>query len=340
MSATWGLHNNRIDAATLVQEGFISIGWDAMGDLREVGDDQERMKLALAERHPTRKSGSVPVAAGVLRRFAFLAQEGDYVIAPNKQDRTINIGRIAGPYEFHPDADTHSHRRRVDWLRTGIPRSDFTQSALNEIGSAVTMFRVSRHTQEFLAAVGHEAAARPVPPVTETEPEVDEVEDEPNAAKVEQYTQDFVLKLLHTDLSHEEFEHFTADLLRAMGYRARVTQFVADGGVDVLVHKDQLGLEPGLIKVQCKHTTKSHGNADVNQLAGTLGHGEVGLFVTLGSFSAAALAIERQRSDIRLMSGSELVELTLEHYGKLPNTWRSRIPLRRIYVVDRGQEGY
>lgn len=300
------------------------------------------MKLVLAERHPTRKAGAIPVMAGVLRRFAFLAQEHDYVIAPNRQNRTLNIGRIVGPYEFHPEVDTHRHRRRVEWLRIGIPRSDFTQSALNEVGSAVTLFRVSRHAAEFLAAVGLEDAARTAPPLhtTDTEAEVEDAEDEPNAAKVEQYTQDYVLKVLHTDLGHEEFEHFTADLLRAMGYRARVTQFVADGGVDVLVHKDQLGLEPGLIKVQCKHTTKSHGNAEVNQLAGTLGHGEVGLFVTLGSFSPSALAIERQRSDIRLMPGSELVDLTLEHYERLPSSWRSRIPLRSVYVVDRGQEGY
>lgn len=338
MPPLWGLHNDRIDPATLVREGFVSIAYDAMGDLRDVGDDQTRMKLVLTEAYPAKKAGAIPVMAGVLRRFAFLAQEGDYVLAPDKKARTLNIGRFSGPYEFHPDEETHRHRRRVEWLRTDVPRSDFTPGALNEIGSAVTMFRVSTHAHEFLAAVG--APSTPPTPPQPTDTEADAVEDEPNATKVEQYTQDYVLKVLHTDLSHEEFEHFTADLLRAMGYRARVTQFSVDGGVDILVHKDELGLEPGLIKVQCKHTTKSQGGPEVNQLAGTLSPGEAGLFVTLGSYSSQALNTERQRSDLRLMPGSELVDLTLEHYEQLPSIWRSRIPLRRIYVVDRDQEGY
>lgn len=343
MSQMWGLHNDRFDAPNLVAEGFVSIGWDRIGDLRSNGDDQGAMKVTVQSAYPNNKPGSIPVVAGVLRRFAFTAAVGDYVIAPDKKARTLNFGKIAGPYEFHPKEPTHAHRRRVEWLRTEVPRSIFSQPALYEVGSAVTMFRVARHADEFLAVI-HGAELHEYPP--EPEPEngtgdvVESAEDEPSAAKMEQYTQDFVLKTLIAELTHEDFEHYTADLLRAMGYQARVTPYVADGGVDVPVHRDHLGLEPGLIKVQCKHTTSAQGNSEVNQLAGTLGQGEVGLFVTLGSFSAPALAIERQRSDIRLMSGAEIVELTLEHYERLPNKWRNRVPLRRVYVVDRDNEGY
>lgn len=343
MTEMWGLHNDKFAAPTLVTEGYVSIGWDRIDDLRLIGDDQAAVKVTVQSAYPHNKPGAIPVVAGVLRRFAFTAAVGDYVIAPNKKARTLNFGRISGSYEFHSDEPTHRHRRRVEWLRIEVPRSSFSQPALYEVGSAVTMFRVSRHAGEFLKVIHgaelHEQLVDPEPE-PETGDAVDFAEDEPSAAKMEQYTQDFVLKSLISELSHEDFEHFTADLLRAMGYQARVTQYVADGGVDVLVHKDHLGLEPGLIKVQCKHTSASHGNSEVNQLAGTLGHGEVGLFATLGSFSGPALAIERQRSDIRLMSGAEIVELTLEHYERLPSKWRNRVPLRRVYVVDRDNEGY
>lgn len=348
MPAMWGIHNDKFDATELVAKGFVSIGWDGTGDLRRVGDDQPAMRALVAKVFPTMKPGAIPVTAGVLRRFAFVAQEGDWVISPNRKASTLNFGRLASPYEFHAEAPTHQHRRRVTWVRTDVPRTTFSQSALYEVGSAVTMFRVANHAQEFLAALTDEQASSPSPapvdtaavPDTEPDQAVAVAEDEPSAAKMEQYTRDFVAKSLYAALSAEDFEHFTADLLRAMGYRARVTQFVADGGVDVLVHKDALGLEPGLIKVQCKQTLGSHGTSDINQLAGTLGRGEAGLFVTLGSFTTSALSIERQRSDLRLMSGAELVDLTLEHYMELPARWRARMPLRSVLVVDRDPEGY
>jgi len=169
---------------------------------------------------------------------------------------------------------------------------------------------------------------------------VDEwIETEPSAARLDQFTHDFILKTLLQDLSHEEFEHFTADLLRAMGYQARVTPYSADGGVDVIAHKDPLGLEPPVIKVQCKHTAAQQSRPDVQRLSGTLAHGELALFVSLGSFSKDALGYERERQNLRLLTGAEVVELTLSNYDKLAPHWKTRISLRQVYVVDRASEG-
>lgn len=153
MPEIWGIHNDKFDATYLVERGFVSIGWDAIGDLREVGDDQERMKQEVARAYPGQKPGAVPVVAGVLRRFAFTAQTGDLVIAPNRKARTLNFGRITGPYSHHPAEPTHRHRRMIEWLVTEVPRANFSQSALYEVGSAVTMFRVSSHADEFLARI-------------------------------------------------------------------------------------------------------------------------------------------------------------------------------------------
>lgn len=158
--------------------------------------------------------------------------------------------------------------------------------------------------------------------------------DEPNAERIEQHTKDFIIKVLQRELSHEEFEHFTADLLRTMGYQARVTPYVADGGVDVIAHKDPLGVEPPLIKVQCKHTTATQSRPEVQKLMGTLSAGEVGLFVTLGSFSREAADLEREHQRLRLFSGDDIIRLTLRHYAQLPTRWRDLLPLRPLLVVD------
>jgi restriction system protein len=265
------------------------------------------------------------------------------VIYPYKPDSTLNFGRIAGDYYYEASADLHRNRRKVEWLKTGIPRAKFSKGARYEIGSAVTLFRVKSHDREFLDFVeGTATPASPVisPAAVSVDDAAAQAEDEPNAERIEEYTRDFVIETLLKELDGPRFEHFVAHLMRAMGYRANVTQVSGDGGVDVIAHRDPLGLEPPIIKVQCKRVIGSMGAPDVHKLTGTLAPGgsELGLFITLGTFSKDAIHIGRTRQDLRLINGSEFVDLVLEHYEKLGSEWKRLLPLRRLYVVDRDPE--
>ena len=337
----WGIHNDTL-GAELLEKGFISIGWDEIPDLRTVGEGRERLKELVRRTYPNAKAGAIPVWTGVMHRFAFEMKVGDSVIAPYKPDGTLNFGVIDGPYYHTEDAPLHKHRRQVRWVRTGVARGLFPQAALYEIGSAVTLFQVRKHAdifRQFLQTPSEETFEQSTRDYKRpTEETARLVEEEVNADRIEQHTRDFIVRVLRNELSDEEFEHFVADLLRAMGYQARVTPFSADGGVDVIAHKDPLGLEPPLIKVQCKHTTSTRGRPDVQQLIGTLSAGEVGLFVTLGTFSKDAVDLERERQSLRLFGGTDVTRLTLEHYHHLPHRWRERLPLRSLLVVDRAPE--
>lgn len=339
MTTMWGIHNDAL-GHELVDQGFISVGWDAIGDLRQIGDDRERVKAALAVAYPEAKPGAIPVWGGILFRFAFEMAEGDSVVAPYKPDSTINLGIVAGPYEYHPEVEQHRHRRRVTWRKTGIPRAQFSQPALYEIGSALTLFKVAQHRDEFERYLASGSSERVSPsPTVPDEALVQGATEAPNADRIEQHTRDFVTQTLFADLSHREFEEFTADLLKALGYQTRVTPYSNDGGIDVIAHRDPLGLEPPIIKVQCKHTTRSHGRPDVQQLIGTLASNEFGLFVTLGGYSKEARDLERERQNLRLFDGSDVTRLTLEHYGELPARWRKVLPLRSVLVVDQDPAG-
>lgn len=343
MKTMWGIHNDAL-GAELVDEGFISVGWEAMPDLRTIGDDMTRMKAAVQSEYPSAKPGAVPVWAGVLRRFAFDMAEGDLIVAPYRPDGTLNFGVVSGPYEYVAGVPRHPHRRKVAWSKVGVARSLFPQSALYEIGSAVTLFQVRKHDQvfrDYLASTDDESFETTIDkdPSTSTDSKHEQAAaDEPNADRIDQHTRDFIARVLLTDLSDREFEEFTADLMRAMGYQARVTPYSQDGGIDVIAHNDPLGIEPPIIKVQCKHTSGTRGRPDVQQLIGTLSQNEAGLFVTLGSFSADAVALERERQNLRLFSGADVTNLTLAHYDALPARWRGRMPLRRVLVVDRDPE--
>lgn len=121
--------------------------------------------------------------------------------------------------------------------------------------------------------------------------------------------------------------------MKALGYEARVTQRSSDGNVDVIAHRDPLGVEPPVIKIQVKQETGSKGGPDVQQLVGALAPGDLGVYVTLGSYTKDAIGIERGRQGLRLVTGEALVELVLQNYGKLPDRWRNRIPLTSLLVV-------
>lgn len=159
MTRLWGIHNDEFPASKLVAEGFVSIGWERVPDLATIGNDQDAIRAVLQSAYPDAKPGAIPIWAGVLRRFAFVMEVGDYVVAPDRDARAVNIGRVTGRYRYVGSDDAHPHRRDVEWMVTGLPRTSFSATALNEIGSAMTLFEVRSHTEEFLAALrnaGHQ----------------------------------------------------------------------------------------------------------------------------------------------------------------------------------------
>lgn len=319
----WGIHMGREHGLAPVKDGYVAIGWANVGDLSAIPARREAFKVSISQHYPDFKSGAVPVAAGVIYRFAREMRVGDVVIFPSKPDRMINIGRIDSDYRFDPAVSaSHPNVRSVTWIRS-IPRADFSQPALNEIGSALTLFRVTTHADEFLAALAGEQF--------ETEG-IDEVSAEQVASQVEESTEDFIIKRLKTSQTSYQFEHFVAHLLKCMGYFARVTQASSDGGVDIIAHRDELGFEPPIIKVQCKQILTTIGRPEVQQLHGAIERGEHGLFVTLGSFSADAKTFERTKPNLRLIDGSALIELIYAHYHQFEPRYQMLLPLKQSYI--------
>ncbi|WP_416897263.1 MAG: restriction endonuclease [Minwuia sp.] len=324
MSGTvWGIHMADILASAPVDDGFVGIGWEPLGDLSALAPTRDAFKARFLEVYPEENPGAVPVKAGVLLRFACHMEPGDVVVYPSKPDKMVHIGQIADGYEWHAEhMNQYPHRRKVTWI-AARPRSDFSQSALYEIGSAITLFEITNHADEFLAAMkGESTGAEAI--------DKDTIEEVSN--QVEESTEDFIIKRLKTKLSPYEFEKFVAHLLTCMGYHARVTQQSSDGGIDIIAHRDELGFEPPIIKVQCKQTLDQTGRPAVQQLHGAIETGEHGLFVTLGGYSPDALVFERSKPNLRLISGTSLIELVYAHYEKFAPRYKVLLPLQRTYI--------
>jgi restriction system protein len=321
----WGIHAGRTgDAdALFLKHGCIAIGWDEMGDLSLLAADREAFKQQYTRAYPEAKRGAIATVSGIPFRFLHEMKVGDLVVYPSKQDKQIHIGRVTGEYKYASD-DIHRypHRRSVAWL-SHVPRLQFTQGALYEIGSALSLFQVKNYADEFRPAV--DGKPSPTLPVDQDE-SVAIVSDE-----MEDTTRDFVLKRLAQEFKGLPLEDFVVHLLQCMGYHARKTR-VNEPSVDVIAHKDHLGIEPPIIKVQIKSSASTVTDKDVSALYGKLSHGEYGLFVTLGTYSPACRSFEQGKANLRLIDGEELVDLIFAHYEQFDSRHKGLLPLRRIYV--------
>jgi len=319
----WGIHMERHHELAPLQKSYIAIGWPAIGDLSDIPADRDAFKSAVANSYSGTKPGAIPVVAGVLFRFANEMKRGDFIIYPSKADRSVNIGTIASDYIFDVSADPdYPNRRLVKWLKS-FPRAVFSQSALHEIGSAITLFQVRNNSEEFLSALEGK-------PLQSTE--IDEQTFSAASEATEENAKDFVIKTLKSKLDPYQFEHFIGHLLEKLGYYARVTQKSGDEGVDIIAHKDILGFEPPIIKVQCKQILSNVGRPEVAQLYGNVQSGEFGLFVSLGDYTSQARQFERSKHNLRLINGDELVDLIFEHYDHFEPRYQTILPLKQTYI--------
>lgn len=311
----------------------LALGWSQMGDLTRLPDDREAFKAKVQQAYPDAKPGAIANYAGQLYRFVHVMKPGDLVAFPCKRDRQIHLGRVDGDCLYDPThMPEYPNQRPVKWIKS-VPRTHFSQGALYEAGSAMSLFRIATYADEFIAAIeGKAAAAAPVPVA----------QDETIAAvatNIEDSTYDFIIKTLARETKGHPFAHFVGHLLGTMGYKARISPPGSDGGIDILAHKDQLGLEPPIIKVQCKSSEGTVGDPEVSSLYGKVSGGEFGLFVTLGSFSPKAAAFAKSKPNLRLVDGEELVELIFAHYEQFDARYKGLLPMRRVYVPEPVDEG-
>lgn len=323
----WGIHGGRTGDADSIflKKDQMTIGWVDMGDLGKLAASRDAFKARMQEVIPDKKPGYYPMATGQVFRFVHEVKEGDLVIYPSKRDRHVHIGEIVGGYTYvEKNSDGYPNRRAVKWIKD-FPRTRFSQGALYEIGSAMSFFQVKNYADEFLAALSGQSVSSD-----------DGGDDTASyvAEEIEQNTRDFILKVLAQELKGHGFAEFVGHLLNTMGYRTRVAPPGPDGGVDIIAHRDELGFEPPIIKVQVKSSEGSIGNPEVSQLIGTLDGSEFGLFIALGTFTNPARNTARNKSNLRLIDGDELVNLVLTHYEQFDSKYKGMLPLKRVYVPE------
>ncbi len=318
----WGIHTR--DDMLFLNGNLIAIGWEEMGDLSSM-KEREDIRKKMGECYPDASKQSIATNTGQIYRFVHEVQAGDYVVFPSKIDRMINIGIVEGEYYYAQAAnDTgydYLNRRKVKWLKH-ISRQMFSQGALYEVGSALTIFQIKNYTDEYLSALNKDFKK-----VTEAVVEDDTVAA--TAEEIQENTKDFILKELSRQLKGFGLEDFVANLLQAMGYRTKVSKQGGDNGIDIIAYKDEL---PPRILVQVKSVDGDIKEATIQSLKGAMREGDYGLFVTLSDYTKNAQAYLDNTPIIRGINGTELVDLILKYYEQIDEKYQKMIPLKKVYI--------
>ncbi|MBV9071915.1 MAG: restriction endonuclease [Acidobacteria bacterium] len=309
----------------------VAIGWPEVGDLtdaRSVAD----VRAAYFRAYPDAKPGEVGNAVAMLHKFRATFKLGDHVVSYNRAAREYLVGKIAGDYQFLPGVVTdHPHVRSVDWSGR-VSRDLLRVSSRNTLGSTLTLFSLPREVwDDITQAVRGDISA------TLTAPEAEQVAQE----KVEieesrQDTQARALELIKDKLSRlddVQMEQLVAALLRAMGYRTRVSPKGPDRGVDVFASPDGLGFQEPRIKVEVKHRLRTAiGAPEVRSFLGALRPGDRGLYVSSGGYSREAkYEAERANIPITLLDLDELAAAVVTFYESFDLEGRALISLVKVY---------
>ena len=328
--AVWTIRGGRGGEyeGAFLEKGVVAVSF---GLSRSVADFTDRGALRV---HLSNRSG-----ADQIWRLYNDVEDGDMVVLPRKLTRQVAVGRIRGPYIYQPDPMVGDcrHARDVEWLVENIPRSNFDQDLLNSIGSALTISqprapnseaRIQRIVDVFCGDVT--PGVEPSNDGFSQEDELDETID------IHQEIQDRIVTRLRQKFAGTRLEYLVASILQTSGYVVLQTREGADGGVDVLAGKGDMGFGEPRLCVQVKGRTSPVDLAEYDRLQGNIAsfRAEHGLLVSLGGFTKPVHDRNEQSFFvIRLWGPDELAQRLLENYDSLPQDIRADIPLETVRIL-------
>jgi len=133
-------------------------------------------------------------------------------------------------------------------------------------------------------------------------------------------------------LTWEKMQELVAGLLRAMGYKTRISPAGSDRGKDIIASPDGFGFEQPRIVVGVKHRPNTAiGSQELRSFLGGRHKDDKGLYVSTGGFTKdAKYEADRGSIPVVLLDLNDLSNEIVRHYGEMDMEARSLIPLTTI----------
>lgn len=347
MTQAWvirsGRHGER-DAWAL-QSSCSGGGWAEVPDLTGCSTP-DAIAQVVAETYTGQPEGYLKTQARQLWALRGRIEAGSLIAMPMKTTKQIALGRVAGPYEYraHEEDQAKRHVVPVAWQRLDLPRSAVKQDLLFTLGSALTIFSPSKNNAvarlEHLlehgtdpgqivdgASLKHSKSGAPV----DTTDDVDEPELSPD---IEEVAKDQITSRIAADFAGHGLATLVTALLSAEGMRCTQSPPGPDGGIDIIAGRGLLGLdEPILVQVK---SGSQVGSPVVSQLHGVMSTygAKQGLLVAWGGVSKQAQdALKTSQLRVRVWQAADVVDAVLAQYDRLDEEIRSRLPLKRVWML-------
>ncbi len=313
-----------------LEKGIVAIGWAEVGPVAADTPDEE-LKRRFLESYPAEKEGWRFVGAAMVRRFAREIHLGDSIATWDRNRRVYPLGTVTGGLEWQ------NHElprvRKVQWTHE-VDRDQLSVGARNSLGAIATMFRLPPEVAlEMWTRARPLGSSAPVPasipPRTEEDDESEELVLRDVEAKSQQFVEDRLARL-----SWREMQELVAGILRAMGYRTRVSPEGSDRGVDIFASPDGLGLQEPRVFVEVKHRRNDPiGAPAIRAFLGGRKPSDRCLFVSTSGFSKEArYEADRSAVPLTLLNLADLRDLLIEQYDRVDAATRALVPLRQLYL--------
>ncbi|WP_295939482.1 restriction endonuclease [uncultured Alistipes sp.] len=303
--------------------GYVAIGWIPNDDLSLIKHRDELYPLYRKEYPQDTSNVVVGQQVGQISRFLLEIQEGDYVITPSPDTNYLYYGIVEANSYYYAGQNTgdscpYRHRRKIQWVKDPVLRSQFSVPFQNTMRSSLTVFAVD-HKRNFFEGIGK----KDLVPKTELVVTLD-------------YYKSVLNKIL--ELDDKEFEILVTHILSALGFEgSECTGRVGDGGVDATGELDVSGLARIKVFVQAKRYklgSKISPNV-VKALRSNIPQNGQGAFITTADFQVKAhdVANETGFPRIGLINGEQLVDILTEHWEDIPSDFKEKLGLKLGLVV-------
>ena len=317
-------------ADALLSKGIVAIGWEDAGSRLSTARKPEDFYQIVRETWPESKPQQVVNSGRQLYKFFREMKAGDDVATYDSSRRFYHLGVIAGDARHDPAAgiETLANVRPVKW-ESQVSRDRLTQATRDSLGSTLTVFQPS---SDAIGELKQLAKAAPSESTSETPLAHANVEVEDPLVSAQENSRELVKDKLAT-LTWQEMQALVAGILRAMGYKTRISPDGRDRGKDIIASPDALGLEHPRIFVEVKHRKEQMGAPDVRKfIGGRDPTNDRCVYVSIGGFTTEAkYEAERSRVPLTLVDSDELVDLLLTYYEATDAEVRALIPLKKTW---------
>ena len=174
------------------EDGFIgtdsNINLNLTGRLPEQWRDFNKEFIPVfLEANPDKTKIGAGLACGALWTVSKGVRQGDLILSPDGTG-TYQVGRVVGDY-YYAEGEILPHRRKVEWLSSGIPRAAMSVQMRNSVGSVSHVTNVTPYAEEIERLISiEEINLSPV--LVASDPDV----EDPLAFALEKHLEDFLVK--------------------------------------------------------------------------------------------------------------------------------------------------